>query len=866
MSLLLYRCYMFLVLVAALGITLTPPATDKEDHNTPPNGFTTLFNGRNLDGWKGLVGGPPKLAKLSEAQLKDAQQKADDNMRAHWSAVNGELVFDGKGSSLVTKRKYRDFELLLDWKIEKGGDSGIYLRGSPQIQIWDNQIGSGGLYNNQKNPSKPLIVADNTLGEWNKFRIVMIGDRVTVWLNEIMVVKKTVLENYWERDEPIYEQGPIELQAHGNPLWFRNIFVREIKDAKKEKHLLSPTTQSAEDPTDRLTAVPFVNVIFSDNFWAGRIETNRLTTIPYCLEKCEETGRLSNFTKAAGLAEGEFQGIYYNDSDVYKVIEGIAYSLAAHPDVQLESQLDELIDDIAAAQQRDGYLNTFHTLVEPDNRWTNIRRKHELYCAGHLFEAAVAHFQATGKRSLLNVAIKFADHIDSVFGPNKRHDPPGHQEIEIGLVKLSQVTGDDKYLTLAKFFLDQRGRSDNRESYGPYCQDHKPVIDQDKPVGHAVRAMYQYCGMADVAALTGDDSYINALDKIWRNEIDTKLYLTGGVGARGRGEAFGGDYELPNATAYNETCAAIGNAMFNHRMNLLHRDAKYADVVEKILYNGFLSGVSLSGDRFFYPNPLESDGNYHRSEWFGTSCCPVNVVRFVPSVAGYVYAHDGDDIYVNLYASGIAEIEDFKTSIKLVQQTNYPWDGKISITVEIESEDEFAILLRIPGWARGEVIASDLYSFVTNEQNHSQQITISVNGSAIVKPKIERGYARIKRTWTSGDVITLNLPMPVRLIRSHEKVEANTGRIAIQRGPIVYCVEEMDVDGSWERFALPHDIKLKVERRKDLLGGVTVLTGQGIDLAVDGNKPKPINFTAIPYYAWDHREPGKMLVWIPQAP
>ena len=624
-----------------------------------------------------------------------------------------------------------------------------------------------------------------------------------------------------------------------------------------------PTHVAAENPTN-LKPVTFTSVRLTDEFWAKRIETNRKQTLLYCFSKCEETGRLGNFARAGGRLEGDFEGIYYNDSDVYKVIEGAAYSLAAHPDSELDTYLDHLIADIAAAQQPDGYLNTYHTLVEPDKKWTNIRRMHELYCAGHLFEAAVAHYQATTKRSLLDVAIKLADHIDSVFGPGKRHDVPGHQEIEIGLVKLASVTGDDRYSDLAKFFLDQRGRAEGRESYGPYCQDHKPVIEQTKPVGHAVRAMYQYCGMADVAALTDDESYLNALENLWRNEVETKLYLTGGVGARRRGEAFGGDYELPNATAYNETCAAIGNAMWNHRMNLLHGDAKYADVLERIIYNGFLSGVSLGGDRFFYPNPLESDGKYHRSEWFDTSCCPVNVVRFVPSIAGYVYAHD-DDVYVNLYVAGSAVVALPHAEVKITQETRYPWDGKVRLTVDPGAERAFAVNLRIPGWATNSPVPSDLYSFVNVSGTNS--ITIHVNGSPVDDFPIEDGYAKLDRTWRRGDVIELNLPMPVRLVRSHQKVEANVGRVAIQRGPIVYCLEAMDVLAPLKDIVLSADIELTAEHRPDLLGGVTVIKGEAHSQRTSNedqaSESKRIRFTAIPYYAWDHREPGAMIVWIP---
>ncbi len=623
----------------------------------------------------------------------------------------------------------------------------------------------------------------------------------------------------------------------------------------------------ADDGSKPLTPVPFTTVHLTDDFWAARIETNRRTTIPYCFTKCQETGRIDNFAKAAGLIEGEFEGIYYNDSDVYKVIEGASYSLAARPDPELDTYLDDLIAKIAAAQQADGYLNTYHTLVEPDKKWSNIRRMHELYCAGHLFEAAVAHHQATSKRTLLNVAIDFADHIESVFGPGKRHDVPGHQEIEIGLVKLARITGDERYLNLAKFFLDQRGRAEERESYGPYCQDHKPVVEQNKPVGHAVRAMYQYCGMADVATLTGDERYLNALDNLWRNEVETKLYITGGVGARRRGEAFGGDYELPNATAYNETCAAIGNAMWNHRMNLLHADARYADVLERIIYNGFLSGVSLSGDRFFYPNPLASNGEYHRSEWFNTSCCPVNMVRFVPSIAGYVFAHNDRDVFVNLYVAGSATLSLPSAEVKITQQTQYPWDGRVRLTVDPKTESRFAINLRVPGWATDSPVPSDLYSYVDDSRIDHPEVTIHVNAGLVDDVPAQLGYARLHRMWSSGDVIELELSMPVRLVRSHEKVEANRGRVAIQRGPMVYCIEAMDLDAPLDQIFVPVDVALTAAHRPDLLGGVTVIRGTA-SVAPEAeedhaSEPKRVEFTAIPYYAWDHRDPGAMIVWIP---
>src|SRR5688572_21968113 len=425
--------------------------------------------------------------------------------------------------------------------------------------------------------------------------------------------------------------------------------------------MLSATRSSAAADNAaamKLTPVPFTDVKVRDQFWAPRLETNRAVTIPHDFRMCEQTGRISNFEVAGGLKQGEFKGIHYDDSDVYKVIEGAAYSLTTHPDPQLEKYLDDLIAKIAAAQRPDGYLYTFHTIKNGgEKRYTDLKDGHELYCGGHMIEAAVAHYRATGKKNLLNVATKYADHVASVFGPDKRHDVDGHEEIELALFKLADVTGEKRYADLAKFFVDERGHKDcGRRLYGMYYQDFEPVTQIREVLGHAVRMTYLLCAMTDVAARTGDAEHKAAVDRLWDDLVGTKMYLTGGIGARHEGEAFGDAYELPNESAYAETCAAIGNALWNHRMNLLHGDAKYADVVERIVYNGFLSGVSLKGDRFFYVNPLASRGAHHRKEWYGTACCPVNVVRFLPSLPGYVYATSDAGVYVNLYVQGDATV------------------------------------------------------------------------------------------------------------------------------------------------------------------------------------------------------------------
>jgi DUF1680 family protein len=622
------------------------------------------------------------------------------------------------------------------------------------------------------------------------------------------------------------------------------------------------TVQSAKGQSSKLAAVSFTDVVIADKFWAPRMETNRKVTIPYAFKKCEETGRIDNFARAAGLMEGKFEGKYFNDSDVYKVIEGAAYSLRSHPDPQLEQYVDGVIDKIAAAQWEDGYLYAFYSLPkrQPEKRWTNTRTMHELYCAGHFFEAAVAYYQATAKRKILDVAIRLADYIDSVFGPDKKRDVPGHEEIEIGLVKLYRATGNEKYLKLAKFFLDERGRAHGRELYGEYCQDHKPVTEQREAVGHAVRAGYLYCGMADVALLAGDTDYVRALDGIWQDTVSGKLYLTGGIGARHRGEAFGDNYELPNETAYCETCAAIANALWNHRMFLLHGDAKYVDVLERVIYNGFLSGISLEGEKFFYRNPLAGDGKKQRSPWFGCACCPTNIVRFIPSIGQYAYAGSGDILYVNLFIAGSGTFKLENNTVKLRQQTRYPWDGDVKITVEPQHSAEFAIYLRVPGWARSEPVPSDLYRYMSKSD---EKVTLEVNGKPI-ESDMHKGFARIGRKWKKGDVVRLNLPMPVRRVLCNEKVKANDGKVALQCGPIVYCAEEADNGKNVSRVLLSADVKLKAEYRKDLLGGLCVITGgiRSWHREQAHVYPDKQDFVAIPYYAWAHRGAGEMVVWL----
>lgn len=622
--------------------------------------------------------------------------------------------------------------------------------------------------------------------------------------------------------------------------------------------------------------VSFTRVEVTDDFWRPRLETNRTVTIPHAFAKCVETGRIKNFEVAAGKAEGGFCTVYpFDDSDVYKIIEGASYSLKVHPDPELDAYLDGLIANIAAAQEEDGYLYTARSIfprpprvrwVDTKERWTNLHLGHELYNAGHMYEAAVAHYLATGKRSFLDVAVRNANLITSVFGPGKKIGVPGHQEIEIGLVKLYRVTGERKYLDLARFFLDERGHPHSRELFGKYSQDHLPVIEQREPVGHAVRAVYMYSAMADVAALTGAPGYREALDRLWTNVVSRKMYITGGIGSRSGGESFGDDYELPNATAYAETCASIANALWNHRMFLLTGEGRYIDVLERVMYNGILSGVSLTGDRFFYTNPLESHGQHARSPWFTCACCPSNISRFIPSVPGYVYASRGREVYVNLFVANRATVELKGTIVNIAQETRYPWDGSVRITLDPEEEKSFTVCLRIPGWAQDLPVPSDLYRFSTKGGG---DIHLRLNGKDI-PVKTEKGYVRIHRRWKTGDTLELELPMPVRRVLSHESVEANRGRVALQRGPIVYCAEWPDNQGRVSNLVLDDSTGLCAEFRPDFLNGVVVIEGEAtaLKLGEDGKTKRETRqpFVAIPYYAWAHRGKGEMQVWIAREP
>ena len=616
--------------------------------------------------------------------------------------------------------------------------------------------------------------------------------------------------------------------------------------------------------------VPFTDVKVKDDFWSRRLEINRTVTLPHNFHQSEITGRFDNFAKAAGLKSGRFIGIHFNDSDVYKVLEGASFTLALHPDPQLDRYLDSVIALIGAAQEEDGYLYTARKLMDSaysppggKNRWVGEKDgSHELYNVGHLYEAAVAHFLATGKRNLLTIALKSADLVCSTFGPTGRHEVPGHEVIEMGLCKLYRITGEEKYLRTAKFFIDERGNAKGHDLIGEYSQDHIPVVDQDSAVGHSVRAAYLYAGMADVAALTVNAAYIKALDKIWQDVVSTKLYITGGIGATGGNEGFSHPYALPNQSAYCETCAAIANAFWNYRMFLLHGDAKYIDIVERIIYNGFLSGISMEGNRFFYPNPLESFRGASRSAWFECACCPPNILRFIPSIAGYAYAQDASDLYVNLFIQGAATLKMQNRTVSLSQTTSYPWDGSVLIAVDPETPGQFGVKIRIPGWAQNRPVPSDLYRYL--DQNDEAPV-ITVNGTPVATTS-EKGYVAIRRSWKKGDTIAISLPMPVRRVVANEKLLDDRGKVALERGPVLFCAEWADnKDGNVTNLILRDNTALRTEFRKDLLNGVQVVLASAVPvrrtmektIVTDPEQP----FVAIPYYAWAHRGLGQMNVW-----
>jgi len=649
--------------------------------------------------------------------------------------------------------------------------------------------------------------------------------------------------------------------------------------------ILCSLSAFAQHPDYPIQPVPFTSVKLTDHFWTTRMETNRTVTIPASFERCDSTGRIKNFIMAAEH-KGKFCTVYpFDDTDIYKTIEGASYSLAEHPDPKLSAYLDSLITIVGRAQEPDGYLYTARSIdpLHPQawagpERWVNEQKmSHELYNCGHMYEAAVAHYMATGKRNFLNIAVKNADLLVRTFGPDKLHVAPGHEIVEMGLVKMYRATGKTEYLTLAKFFIDQRGhkeynaKSKSEWENGMYWQDDKPVVDQTEAEGHAVRAMYLYSGMTDVAALTGDTAYLKAIDRIWENMVTKKMYVQGSIGAVGDGERFGDNYELPNATAYNETCAAIGNVFWNQRMFLLHGDSKYIDVLEKTLYNGLISGVGLDGKSFFYTNAMQIKNNFLgadtepiRSGWFTCSCCPTNVARLVPSIPGYIYAQKGNALYVNLFISGVGNLMVNSKAVKVTQENNYPWDGGLKFTIDPAQKMDMDLKIRIPGWAQNEAIPSDLYSY---EKQSAQAVEIKVNGIP-VNYRVEKGYAVISRKWKKNDKVEMSLPMDVRRVVANTNVPDDIGKIALQRGPIIYCAEWKDNNGLASNLIVPKDVAFKTQYERDLLNGVMVLKADVKSINVDPSgqnvSTQAATLTAIPYYSWANRGKGEMMVWFPE--
>lgn len=652
--------------------------------------------------------------------------------------------------------------------------------------------------------------------------------------------------------------------------------------------LVSAVSAAEVPPVRGLREVGQAQVELQGGFWGPRLKTHHEVTVPHALDCLERNGHVTNFDKAAGTFDGPLHGHHAFDSDLHKALEGAMYALQHHEDKALERRVGGILDRILAAQQDDGYLISYFIVKGLEKKWDDLRLQHQMYNAGHFFEMAVEHQRLTGQPKVLDAAKRFADHIDSVFGPGKRYDVGGHEEIELALVKLYRATGERRYLELSRFLLDERGHRHGTErapfTPGPPAvperregqtdqeyrrakwhaslrwrngrmQDHKPLVEQREAVGHAVRSGYVYSAMTDIVRFMEARDYEKALDHLWEDVVARKMYITGGVGTAQHGdEGFGDPYLLPNRT-YCESCANIAHVFWQHRMNLLQAEASYADVMELALYNGAISGISVSSDGFFYQNPLESEGG-RRSSWIGLACCPTNLTRFIPQVGGMFYAQREGQVFVNLYAAGEASLTlDDGATVKLVQQTEYPWEDRVRLTVSPDRASEFALCLRIPGWAMGRPVPSDLYRFADTE---ATPVGLKVNGNVVAPDPENDGYVHIERHWKAGDVVELDLPMEVRRVYAHENVEANRGKVALMRGPIVYCLEAVDhPDTDLFHLSLPRKAKLRAEYRPDLLGGVTILQGTAL-----ANGDRPVTLTAIPYYAWANRERGAMTVWI----
>jgi len=622
-----------------------------------------------------------------------------------------------------------------------------------------------------------------------------------------------------------------------------------------EKELPTRVVDTSNSPYAKLRTVPVEEVELKNGFWAKRVEKLINVTIPTQHMLLESTGRIYNFRRAAGKEKGDFKGLLFNDSDVYKWVEAVGFLLACGFDDKLHSLVEKVVEDICAAQDEDGYLNTFFTFEKKNQRWTNLKDMHELYCAGHLIQAAIALRRAIGDEKLFKAAVRFANHIIRVFGPGGRPGAPGHPEIEMAMVELYRETGDRKYLNMAKTFIDNRGRGILGGSVN--LIDHKPFRQLDEIVGHAVRSLYLNCGATDLYMETGDKEIWNTLERLWSNMVKCKMYVTGGVGSRYDGEAFGFNYELPNVQAYAETCAAVANFMWNWRMFLASGEAKFVDVMELALYNGVLAGISLSGDEYFYVNPLAGRGEHRRRKWFECACCPPNVARLIASLPGYFYTVSEDGIWVNMYDENVARITFKEEVIEMAQSTRYPWDGRVEITLRLKQEHGFSIYLRIPSW--------------------SGKTEVSLNGHRVSGDINPGSYFRLSRTWRDGDRIELSFQMEVRKISCNPLVYENLGRVVLSRGPLVYCLEGVDNAGFdvWD-LLIPDDAVLQAEWAPNLLDGVVIIRGEGYvadsewrqDSLYQVSKPvrlRRTEFSAIPYYAWANREPCPMTTWVRSA-
>jgi DUF1680 family protein len=624
--------------------------------------------------------------------------------------------------------------------------------------------------------------------------------------------------------------------------------------------LLACKHDGKEQPDYPIRQVQLNGVELTDRFWLPKIHVIQEKTVRYAFDKCTSEGRLENFVTAGNVIRGgtgKTRGsMPFDDTDVYKTVEGAAYSLINAPNPALDSYLDSVINLIAYGQETDGYLTTWRT-IDPKrppagwvktngDRWNGLDMSHELYNSGHMFEAASAHYRATGKRNFLDIALRNADLLVTVFGDTANHEVPGHQIVETGLIKLYQITGKKEYLHLAKKFLDLRGDASHRKIRGAYSQDHLPVTEQDEAVGHAVRAVYMYAGMTDIAAAYGDGAYRKAVNRLWDNMTDKKMYITGGLGARHAGEAFGDNYELPNLTAYSETCAAIGGVYWAERMFRLTGEAKYFDVLERMLYNGVISGISLEGTEFFYPNPLESDGKHAfnhgactRQAWFDCSCCPTNLIRFIPSIPNLIYAVQSDTVYVNLFMSNRARIPVGNETVEIEQQTEYPWDGKVVLRVKTEKPLTVTLKIRIPSWTQSAPVPGGLYTY--SDSRHMQPSQM---------PNTADGYYTLTRNWTpAGDSLILDFPMQARTVVANANIKDNEGKYAVEYGTLVYCMEETDNPETFDKQTILQSFS--VEYKPDMLGGISLIR----EHTAEGDR------VLIPYYAWSNRSAGKMKVW-----